>query len=667
MAASRVARLVHGRERGYGRGGRGRRGVRVRAATLVVALVAGLLVTGGGAVGARSAAVADTTGAQWFDNTTSATLTATANGFVDGYGREVVLRGFNVSGESKLAEDSGLPFASVADAQKSAAAMRNLTGANSIRFLLTWAYIEPTAGQIDYTYLAKVTAQMQAFLDDGFEVLVDFHQDLFSRYMFNSGSWYTGDGAPAWLVNAGGYPAESCGICVNWGQNITQNTAVDDAMYDFWHNRVLTTSAGQIAEQDEYLAQAKSALGYVHTHLSSTEFAHVVGVDPYNEPYAGKYDSGQTSLTWEQSLLWPFFQKFRTAMDSAGWTAKPAFVEPNLFWNSNLSFEQQTGGLSNVGVLGTRYVFNTHFYDEAALSGVFLIGKAGDGQYTSNFATVRQRATALGTSALVSEFGSPETGYTSDKTPTVLKAMYQALDSGVTGANWWSSAAQSGSVLSGTEWQWDIYSGQHDELMNGNASKVETSGDAWNGEDFSVVDMNSSGTVTLRQDARILDRLYPLAVAGQTLAFTYEDRSRDGSTTLTWNPVPSSLPNTASLVGSGQYGVLVWRSNAGAAPTELNLPAAFTPAGTTVISDLGTVTGLPAYSASGQTASSAIAYAPLPGGGGAERLVLSGASTAGALHYALITNGATSTTAAQRAAVQSELASWAAAQSFPTG
>jgi hypothetical protein len=638
--------------RGRGRG---------RAAIAALALVAGLVVASGGG---GTAAVADTGGGQWFDTTTSGTITVTPTGYVDGYGREVVLRGFNVSGEAKLAENSGLPFASVADAQKSAAAMQHLTGANTIRFLLTWAYVEPSPGQFDYTYLGKVTAQMQAFLDDGFEVFVDFHQDLYSRYIFNTGSWYTGDGAPQWVVADGGYPAESCGICVNWGQNITQNTAVQDATYDFWHDRVLTTSAGQIAVQDEYLVQAAAALGYVRTHLSTSEFARVVGVDPFNEPYAGKYDSGQTSLTWERDVLWPFYQKFRTVMDNAGWTAKPAMIEPNLFWNANLSFEQQTGGLSNIGATGSRYVFNTHFYDEAALSGIFMIGKAGDGQYTSIFDTIRQRAASLGTSAIVSEFGSPETGYTSDKTPTVLKAMYQALDSGVTGANWWSTAASSGGVLSGTEWQWDIYSGQHDELMNGNSSKVETSGDAWNGEDFSVVDLDSSGTVTLRQDTRLLDRLYPLAVAGHTDAFTYEDLSRDGSTTLDWNPVPSTLPKTAGLVGSGQYGVLVWRSNGGVAPTELHLPASFTPAGTTVISDLGTLTGLPAYAASGQTANTPIAYAALPGGGGAERLVISDTSASGTLHYALVTNGASSTTAAQRAAVQKELAAWAAGQSF---
>ena len=67
---------------------------------------------------------------------------------MDGYGREVVLRGFNVSGEVKLAENGFLPFASTADAQSSAQAMRQLTGANAVRFLVSWAGAEPTRGQL---------------------------------------------------------------------------------------------------------------------------------------------------------------------------------------------------------------------------------------------------------------------------------------------------------------------------------------------------------------------------------------------------------------------------------------------------------------------------------------------------------------------------------------
>lgn len=640
----------------------------LRALTsLLLAAATGLLgaSVGAGPVHAAASGKAGTSGTLWFDNAADSVLTVQNGQYVDGYGRDVVLRGFNVSGESKLAEHEGLPFASVADAQKSAAAMRNLTGADAVRFLITWAYIEPEPGQIDYTYLNSVVAQMQAFLDDGVYVFVDFHEDLYSRYIFNSGSWYTGDGAPDWVIADGDYPTENCGACVTWGQNLTSNAAVQDAMYDFWHNRTLTTTAGQISVQDEFLSTAKTSLAYLKSSLSTAKFDHVLGVDPYNEPYAGKYDSGQTSATWESGVLWPFYEKFRTEMDAAGWQAKPALIEPNVFWNTDISFEQQAGGLTNIGSIGTRYVFNSHFYDAAAISGVLMWGHASDGQYISEFNTIRSDAATLGTSAMVSEFGSPVTGYTSDKSPSVLKAMYQAMDSGVDGANWWSdAAADSGTVLSGTEWQWDIYNGQHDELMNGNASKVETSGDAWNGEDYSVVDMDSSGNVDLRYSSQLLDRLYPESVAGTTLAFTYEDRSPDGSSVMTWNPVPSSLPAVSALVGSGQYGVLVWKSNGGSAPTQINLPLSFTSSNTTVVSDLGAALDPPTYSATGTVANAAVAVSALPSGGGAERLLLSDSGASGTVHYALVTNGSTSATAAQLATAQQELASWVSSQKF---
>src|SRR5690349_6449339 len=79
-------------------------------------------------------------------------ITVGGGQFVDERGREVVLRGFNVSGETKLAENGGLPFASTADAHRSAVAMRQLTGANAVRFLLSWAAAEPVRGQLDEGY-----------------------------------------------------------------------------------------------------------------------------------------------------------------------------------------------------------------------------------------------------------------------------------------------------------------------------------------------------------------------------------------------------------------------------------------------------------------------------------------------------------------------------------
>ncbi|WP_435208820.1 cellulase family glycosylhydrolase [Streptomyces sp. bgisy034] len=579
----------------------------------------------------------------WFDETP---LTVRGGRFVDGNGREVVLRGYNVSGETKLKENNGLPFASTADAKKSATALRALGGGNSVRFLLSWAYAEPVRGQVDTAYLAKATDQMRAFLDAGIRVYPDFHQDLYSRWLFDTDSWYTGDGAPRWAVDLGDYPDEYCGICPFWGQNITSNEAVKQSTYDFWHN--------EYGLQDAFLDTAQKTMAYIRQNLTADRFAGVVGFDPWNEPHAGGYDSGQTSRTWERDVLWPFYEKFRARMDAAGWQDKPLFAEPNLFWNANLDFQKQEGGLLDAGTLGPRYVFNTHFYDQKAISGIFMWGKAADGQYAGDFATVRDRASATGTTAIISEFGHPLTGSVSDKAPTVHKAMYQALDSRVKGASWWSNPAGSGPVLSGSQWQWDIYNGRHHELMNDNPDKVQTAGDAWNGEDLSAVRLDDEGTPVLRQDSRLLDRIYPSATSGTTVAFTYEDRSRDGSTTLTWNPVPSSLPNVAQLVGSGQYGLLLWRSNSGTAPTELHLPASFPTASTTVVSDLGTAHAPPSYHSA-----TPVGVAAEPGGTGSRRLLLTDTDS-GVLHYALVTNGATAPSAALLNAARSELSAWAA-------
>lgn len=234
--------------------------------------------------------------------------------------------------------------------------------------------------------------------------------------------------------------------------------------------------------------------------------------------------------------------------------------------------------------------------------------------------------------------------------------MYQALDSRVKGANWWASPAGSGAVLSGSQWQWDIYHGRHHELMNDSPGKVRTEGDAWNDEDLSAVRLDDAGNPVLRQDARLLDRVYPSATAGRTLAFTYEDRSRDGSTTLTWNPVPSSLPAVSRLVGSGQYALLVWRSNGNAAPTELHLPASFPTGSTTVVSDLGVTASPPAY-----TPSTPIAAAPEPGGTGSRRLLLT-APGSGTVHFALVTRGTGTPSAAELNAARAELVSWTAAR-----
>jgi hypothetical protein len=201
-------------------------------------------------------------------------------------------------------------------------------------------------------------------------------------------------------------------------------------------------------------------------------------------------------------------------------------------------------------------------------------------------------------------------------------------------------------VLSNTMWHWDIYSGQHEEP-----------GDGWNDEDHSVVAVDSSGAVVPRLDRRVLDRIYPSAVAGTTLAFAYEDLARSGyagaGTQQAWLTVPESLPTVRALASGRQYGVLVWRGTTGT--TELHLPGSFAPGSTAVVSDVGAVFGVPA--------SGAVSTALEEGSATARRLLVNAGT---GVHVALVVNAAGGTvTAAQLAAARGELAAWRA-QHFPS-
>jgi hypothetical protein len=558
--------------------------------------------------------------------------------FRDGGGREITLRGFNVAGSAKLYENGLLPFRSTADAATSAQAMRDLTGANAVRFLITWEGVQPTPNGIDTGYLTRAAEQIRQFTDRGIYVLVDYHQDLYSSHLFNAGSWYTGDGAPQWVIDAGGYPTESCGICLVWGQNMQTNNAVRKAAYDFWHNRTITTPAGVVGVQTAFLTQATAALRYLKQALPAASYSSLLGLD-VNEPFDGGTD-GASGPEWERAYLMPFYQRLRAAMDTAGWADRQLYTEPLVFWNTGF-FE--SGGLTGVGALGPRYVFNSHYYDGARIT--LDPTPAGDGTYAGPMNRIRTRAAELGTAPLVSEFGNRLSGNGSDRTPWMVRSMFQGMDAGIAGARWWTQPAAGGPVLSSTMWHWDLYPDRHHELMNGNPDRVRTADDAWNDEDHSVVYTDATGAVVPRLDRRVLDRVYPSAVAGTTLAFAYEDLARSGyggsGTQKAWLTVPSSLPALSALVAGRQYGVLVWRQPSGTAPTELHLPASFAPAGTVVVSDV---------------ASSAISVSTEPGSTIARRLVINAGGAAGTVHVLLVANGGGPVPDAARA----ELINWAA-------
>ncbi|MFJ9324602.1 cellulase family glycosylhydrolase [Streptomyces globisporus] len=570
--------------------------------------------------------------------------------FRDAFGREVVLRGFNVAGSAKLPENGFLPFRNQGDAANSAQAMRDQTGANAIRFLLFWEGVQPQPDRIDKNYLDSAAKQIGEFTSRGIYVLVDWHQDLFSAHAFDKDSWFTGSGAPKWVIDGGGYPNENCGPCPLWAQNMMTNDAVRKPAYDFWRNRKITTSAGTVAVQDAYLNQARAAMTHLRTVLPSNSFDKIVGVDPFNEPFDGGLDGAQGAV-WEKNFLMPFYQRFRSAMDESGWDRKLAFVEPLVFWNTG--FLEQ-GGLTGVDPLGPRFVFNSHYYDGGRMT--TDLTSAGDGEYLEEMNRIRDRADSLSTAPFVSEFGSRMTGWGSERSPWITRAMYQGLDHGVKGSTWWSQAAKGRSALSSTQWHWDLYSGRHKVPMNGNPQKILTKGDAWNDEDFSVVAMDATGSVKPRLDRRVLDRLFPSAVSGDLLAFAYEDMARSGYSGAgeqkAWLEVPSTMPNLAALLKKDpQFGVLVWRGATGpsASSTVLHIPASFNAADMVVVSDVGWRRSVPG---TGQISASK------ESGSNSQRLLIAPTKDS-ETHVALVVgSGAASATDTRIRAARAELTLW---------
>ena len=121
---------------------------------------------------------------------------------VDGYGRYLTVHGVNLGGSTKT------PFTAPYDAEPEQVYFNDLEfsyvgrpfpldeadhwfevinslGFNAVRFILNWEAIEPEAkGEYNTEYLDYVDEMVAAAERNGIYVLMDMHQDMFSRHVF---------------------------------------------------------------------------------------------------------------------------------------------------------------------------------------------------------------------------------------------------------------------------------------------------------------------------------------------------------------------------------------------------------------------------------------------------------------------------------------------------
>ena len=124
----------------------------------------------------------------------------------DQRGREVTLRGVNARAQGifdDTFDDGRLPLEPIPVFDAGDAERMQSLGFNLLRLPISWSALEPTPGAYDRSYLDRIAAVVDACTRRGILVIIDFHQDAFSKEIGQ-------DGAPRWvldlLLGPGNYP-----------------------------------------------------------------------------------------------------------------------------------------------------------------------------------------------------------------------------------------------------------------------------------------------------------------------------------------------------------------------------------------------------------------------------------------------------------------------------
>lgn len=290
-------------------------------------------------------------------------LRSDGGAFVDAGNGTVVLRGFNLSQHHKFP-----PFRPNTDP----ALFTRLTaaGINVVRHQFNWEAFEPEPGVHDESYLDHYAGVTERAAAAGLYVIVDIHQDAFSRWTLDG----CGEGFPRWAIPAGFAQDESDnGLkCYAWPLRVMWHRARYEQLFNDFY------TPGNPA-RERYLLM----LERIAQRLAGQP--NVVGYEPINEPLG------------DGRLLMAFYADAIEVVRRHDPTAI-AFLTPEIF--TGLGTEATTLPIPPFG----NVAFAPHYYDPPVYAYLWF-GRRYEPVAANNRAVAQRWNAAL----LLGEFGAATT------------------------------------------------------------------------------------------------------------------------------------------------------------------------------------------------------------------------------------------------------------------
>ena len=263
-------------------------------------------------------------------------------------------------------------------------------GHNTVRLPFTWDAVEPIRGEYDEVYLGRYEAMIEAAAVHELRIIVDFHQDVFSRL-------YCGDGFPLWAAPEP-HPAlpDAAADCASWFLAYLSAGPHDEAYARFW--------AGDDDLQLSFEAMWTEVAGRTWDH------DNVIGYEIINEPHEG---TEQPGIHWPTDVLAPFYSRLHDVIRAA---APDALV---FFDATGTDAIGQTTELPRPA--GAGLVFAPHFYDAS----VFLLVAGGDFDVSEGLGRWAAKKAEWSLPVLVGEFGIKPTA---EGAANYIRANFDGLD-----------------------------------------------------------------------------------------------------------------------------------------------------------------------------------------------------------------------------------------------